>query len=132
MKHIQRQQFSFTKTLVLKGFKAWVKGVFWAYEWLAISLARRPRTEINFPRKYILRFSCALTFKYGHVTCHVTKHWNWRKLANCWRIYIITLFGQTNWHFWKRINIPNFLRLEWMYAKFKTKNLNNSRLNFGI
>ena len=28
----------------LKGFKAWVKG-FGAYEWLAISLARRPRTK---------------------------------------------------------------------------------------
>ena len=22
-------------------------------------------------------------------------------------------------HFWKKINLPNFLRLEWMYAKFK-------------
>ena len=33
---------------------------------------------------------------------------------------------------WKKINIPNFLRLEWMYAKFKIKVLNNSRLNLGI
>ena len=24
-------------------------------------------------------------------------------------------------YLWKRINIPNFLRLEWMYAKFKKK-----------
>ena len=26
----------------------------------------------------------------------------------------------------------NFLRLEWMYSKFKIKFLNNSRLNLGI
>ena len=30
------------------------------------------------------------------------------------------------------MNIPNFLRLEWMYAKFKIKVLHNSRLNLGI
>ena len=30
------------------------------------------------------------------------------------------------------MNIPNFLHLKWMYAKFKIKVLNNSRLNLGI
>ena len=35
---------------LLKGFKAWVKGVFSAYEWLAISLARRPRIIIFSPK----------------------------------------------------------------------------------
>ena len=30
------------------------------------------------------------------------------------------------------MNIPNFLRLEWMHAKFKIKVLNNSRLNLDI
>ena len=30
------------------------------------------------------------------------------------------------------MNVPNFLRLEWMYAKFKIKVLHNSRLNLGI
>ena len=34
--------------------------------------------------------------------------------------------------FLKEDKIPNFLRLEWMYAKFKIKFLNNSRLNLGI
>ena len=32
----------------------------------------------------------------------------------------------------QRINIPNFLRLESMYAKLKMDVLNNSRLNLGI
>ena len=30
-------------------------------------------------------------------------------------------FDKKNWYFWQRINIPNFLRLEWMYAKFNIK-----------
>ena len=61
-------------------------------------------------------FLVPLTFNYDHVTSLVTKNLKWRKLANWWRIYFV---GKTNWYFWKRINIPNFLRLEWMYAKFK-------------
>ena len=36
---------------LLKGFKAWVKGVFWEYKWFAISLARKPRTPWIFPQK---------------------------------------------------------------------------------
>ena len=71
----------------LMGFKAWVKG-FGPYEWLAISLARRTRTKWSFSQRQILRFSCALTFNYGDITCHVTKNWEWRKLANWWLIYI--------------------------------------------
>ena len=67
-----------------------------------------------------------LAFSYGQVTCHVNKNWKWRKLAlQLVRIYFV------------RINklaflIPNLLRLGWMYAKFKIKVLNNSRLNLGI
>ena len=34
-----------------RGLKAWLKGVFGAYEWLAISLARRPRTKWIFRQK---------------------------------------------------------------------------------
>ena len=74
----------------LKGFKAWVKG-FGAYEWLAISLARRPRTKLSFSQRPILRFSCALTFNYGDMKCHVTKNWEWRKLASWWRIYFFRI-----------------------------------------
>ena len=33
--------------------------------------------------------------------------------------------------FGKRINITNFLRLKWMYKKFKIKVLNDSRLYLG-
>ena len=29
----------------------------------------------------------------------------------------------------KKVNIHNFLRFEWMYAKFRIKVLNNSRLD---
>ena len=36
---------------LLGGFKVWVKGVFWEYKWLAISLARRPRTKWIFLQK---------------------------------------------------------------------------------
>ena len=43
-----------------------------------------------------------------------------------------TLFEQTNWYFWKRRKIPNFLRLEWMQLRFKIKVLKNSRLNLGV
>ena len=32
----------------------------------------------------------------------------------------------------KQIGISDFLRFEWMYAKFKNKVLKNSRLNLGI
>ena len=32
-----------------KGFKTWVNGVFGEYDWLAISLTRRPRRNWNFP-----------------------------------------------------------------------------------
>jgi len=34
-----------TPELELKGFKAWVKFLFETYEWLSISLAKKPRTE---------------------------------------------------------------------------------------
>ena len=42
-------------------------------DWQYLSLGD---LELNdfFPQKHILRFSCALTFNYDHVTCHVTKN----------------------------------------------------------
>ena len=44
-------------------------------DWQYLLLGVR-RTKWILPQKEILRFSCALTFTYGHVTCHVTKTWN--------------------------------------------------------
>ena len=44
---------------ILKGFKTWVIGVFWAYEWLAMPLARRPRqNEFFSPKENLEIFSC--------------------------------------------------------------------------
>ena len=75
----------------LKGFKAWVKGVFWAYEWRQyLSLGDLEQNEV-FPKGKSWGSSCALTFNYGDMTCHVTKNWEWRKLANWWRIYFFRI-----------------------------------------
>ena len=45
----------------------------------------------EFFSKSNLRFSCALTFNYGHVTYHVTRKWKWRKLANWWPINFVSM-----------------------------------------
>ena len=78
-----------------------------------LSLGVRRTKWNNFPQKQILRFSCALTF------LMVTWHVMWLKLENeeNWRIGLRIYFDWININ----IKIPNFLRLEWMYAKFKIK-----------
>ena len=51
----QEIRICFSRSL-LKWLKAWVNG---KYDWLAISLARISRTGWTFPRREILRCSCA-------------------------------------------------------------------------
>ena len=55
-------------------------------------------------------------------------HATWPKLANWWRIYFVWI---NNLAFLIE-NVPNFLRFEWIYSKFKSKVLNNSRFKSGI
>ena len=106
-------------------------------KWQYLSLGNLEQNEL-FPKinLEVSNLSCALTFNYGHVT----KNWKWRKLANWWPIYFVSINklvflkgdNRSPSNGLLMINIPNFLRLEWMYAKFKIKVLNNSRLNLGI
>ena len=93
------------------------------HDWQYLSLGDLEPSEF-FPKSISWGF---LAFSYGHVTCHVKKKLKMKEIGEFQlvRIYFV------------RINklaflIPNLLRLEWMYAKFKIKVFNNSRLNLGI
>ena len=113
----------------LKGSKACNKGVFWAYEWLAISIARR-QNKMSFSPKVNLDVFLCLNVSLWSRDISRNQKLKMKEFGEL--VANLLSFDKQIWHFWKRIfNMPNFLRLEWMYAKFKIKGLNNSRLNLG-
>ena len=86
--------------------------------------SRKNGIQVNFsPKVYREDF-----LRLAMVTWHVT--WKKLKMKEIGEFQLVRIY-------FVRINklaflIPNLLRLEWMYAKFKIKVLNNSRLNLGI
>lgn len=99
-------------------------------------------TKIQRPHAIFKSFNYAATFNLlfwlGSCKTRLVETWDqvqfeqvWcaiHKNEGNWRIGdLFTSSKWRNWLFWKMINIPNFLRLELMYLKFKIKVKNNSR-----